>query len=106
MRRKTGQIKHSLCNYASQALGTTRKISHFSEWAQASGQRREGGQQSFSTLSQLIASLFPNKSFGGIFFLRLTPRTHAQHTIRGQRILKPVKQQTRTTETAVPCQLQ
>lgn len=40
MRRKTGQIKHSLCNYASQALGTKRKISHFSEWAQASGQRR------------------------------------------------------------------
>lgn len=27
-----------------------------------------GGQQSFSTLSQLIASLFPNKSFGGAFF--------------------------------------
>lgn len=68
MRRKTGQIKHSLCNYASQALGTTRKISHFSEWAQASGQGRRGGQQSFSTLSQLIASLFPNKSFGGAFF--------------------------------------
>lgn len=67
MRRKTGQIKHSLCNYASQALGTTRKISHFSEWAQASGRRR-GGEQSFSTPSQLIASLFPNKSFGSIFF--------------------------------------
>ncbi|TNN78421.1 hypothetical protein EYF80_011405 [Liparis tanakae] len=35
MRRKTGQIKHPLCNYASQALGTTRKSSYFSEWAQA-----------------------------------------------------------------------
>lgn len=44
MRRKTGQIKHSVYNYASQALGTPRKISHFSEWAQASGQRRGGSK--------------------------------------------------------------
>lgn len=100
MRRKTGQIKHSLCNYASQALGTARKISHFSEWALASGRK------SFSSWSQLIASLFPNKSYDGVFFLRLTPRTHVKHAISRQGILKPVMQQTRTSETAVPCQLQ
>lgn len=71
MRRKTGQIKLSLCNYASQALGTARKISHFSEWAPASGRK------SFSSWSQLIASLFPNKSYGGVFFF---PETNTSDT--------------------------
>lgn len=65
MRRKTGQIEHSLCNYASEALGATSKISHFSEWHSPAHKGR--GKGFFSTLSQLIASLFPNKSFGGIF---------------------------------------
>lgn len=100
MRRKTSQIKLSLCNYASQALGTVCKTSHFSEWAPASGRK------SFSSWSQLIASLFPNKSYAGIlFFLRLTPRTHVQHAISRQGILKPVMQQTRTSETAVSCNI-
>lgn len=104
MRKKTGQIERSLCNYASEALGATSKISHFSEWHSPAHKGR--GEGSFSTLSQLIASLFPNKSFGGLFFQRLTPQTHARHTISRPGILKAVKQQTRTTETAAPCQLQ
>lgn len=66
MRRKTGQIERSLCNYASEALGATSKISHFSKWHSPAQKGR--GKVFFSTLSQLIASLFPNKSFGGLFF--------------------------------------
>lgn len=45
MRRKTCQIKCSLCNYSSQALGTTRKISHLPECTQAS--RQEGAEKFF-----------------------------------------------------------
>lgn len=72
-------------------LGTVQKTSHFSEWAQASGQRG-GGHHSFSSLSQLIASLQPNKSFGSIFFKQLTPQSHAHHTMKRQSVLKAVKQ--------------
>lgn len=46
-----------------------------------------GGQQSFSTLSQLIASLFPNKSFGRLFFSKAnTLDTCTAHSQRAEDI--------------------
>lgn len=81
-KRKTCQIKHSICNYASQALWQNAQDfalprAHTGQQTREEGRR---GEQSFSTLSQLIASLFPNKSFEGprfCFFLKVTPLTHA-----------------------------
>lgn len=67
MRRKTGQIEHSLSvitlhrHLAQQARFRTSSSGY-------SPAQRKGGRDFFPTLSQLIASLFPNKSLGGIFF--------------------------------------
>lgn len=57
--------------------------------APASAQRKGEGFF-FSTLSQLIASLFPNKSFGGIFSEANTSDTCKAHNQQA-RVLKAVK---------------